>query len=66
MTPQRIQRRRTKGWRMPENAKYVGRGTQWGNPYKVGEAQVRMPALDGSAWEHEGRIGKPSGEQVFY
>ena len=36
MTPQRIQRRRTKGWRMPEGAVYVGRGTQWGNPFGVG------------------------------
>jgi len=27
----RIQRRRTKGWRMPENAIYVGRPTRWGN-----------------------------------
>lgn len=33
--PQRIQRRRTKGWRMPENTIYVGRGSKWGNPYRV-------------------------------
>ena len=32
----RIQRKRSKGWRMPENTVYVGRGTKWGNPYKVG------------------------------
>jgi len=31
----RIQRRRTKGWRMPENTKYVGRPTKWGNPIKL-------------------------------
>ena len=36
MSPQRIQRKRTKGWRMPEGAVYVGRGTKWGNPYRVG------------------------------
>jgi hypothetical protein len=36
MKPQRIQRQRTKGWRMPENTVYVGRGTLFGNPYKVG------------------------------
>lgn len=34
--PVRIQRRRTKGWRMPEGAVYVGRPTGWGNPYAVG------------------------------
>lgn len=36
MTPKRIQRRRTKGWRMPENTVYVGRGSRWGNPWRVG------------------------------
>jgi hypothetical protein len=35
--PQRIQRRRTKGWRMPAGAVYVGRGSKWGNPYRVGQ-----------------------------
>jgi len=32
MSPQRIQRKRTKGWRMP-NAVYVGRPGRWGNPF---------------------------------
>lgn len=31
--PKRIQRKRTKGWRMPAGAFYVGRPTRWGNPY---------------------------------
>lgn len=35
--PKRIQRKRTKGYRLPENAVYVGRPTRWGNPFKVGE-----------------------------
>lgn len=35
-TPQRIQRKRTKGWRMPPTTVYVGRPTKWGNPFKVG------------------------------
>lgn len=33
--PQRIQRKRTKGWRAPAAAVYVGRGSKWGNPYAV-------------------------------
>ena len=37
MKPQRIQRKRTKGWKMPEGAVYVGRPTQWGNPFRVSE-----------------------------
>ena len=31
----RIQRKRTKGWKMPERTRYVGRGTRYGNPHKV-------------------------------
>lgn len=31
MSPVRIQRRRTKGWRMPEGAVYVGRPTEIAN-----------------------------------
>jgi hypothetical protein len=33
--PVRVQRKRTKGWKMPENTVYVGRGTKWGNPFKI-------------------------------
>lgn len=33
MMPNRIQRKRTKGWRMPPNTVYVGRPTKWGNPF---------------------------------
>lgn len=31
----RIQRRRIKGWRSPEGAVYVGRGSRWGNPFTI-------------------------------
>lgn len=34
--PKRIQRQRTKGWRMPAGAVYVGRRTEWGNVFRVG------------------------------
>jgi len=61
--PCRIQRRRTKGWRAPADAVYVGRGSRWGNAYPLNSTQVRMPALDGSEWEHEGRLGKASGQR---
>jgi hypothetical protein len=33
--PERIQLRRTKGWRLPEGAVVVARPTRWGNPYRV-------------------------------
>jgi hypothetical protein len=35
MKPRRIQRKRTKGWKMPKGAAYVGRPTKWGNPYQA-------------------------------
>jgi hypothetical protein len=35
--PQRIQLRRTKGWRMPPNTKSVARPHKWRNPYSVAE-----------------------------
>lgn len=33
--PQRIQLRRTKGWRKPASAVTVARPTKWGNPFAV-------------------------------
>jgi len=33
--PARIQRKRTRGWRMPDGAVYVGRPTKWGNHHTV-------------------------------
>lgn len=33
--PVRIQRKRTKGWRLPDGAVVVTRGTEWGNPFTV-------------------------------
>jgi hypothetical protein len=31
--PIRVQRKRIKDWRMPENTIYVGRSSKWGNPF---------------------------------
>jgi len=48
--PVRIQRRRTKGWRMPEGAVYVGRPTKWGNPFRIGDMREAMNWHTG-VWE---------------
>ena len=45
MTPARIQRTRKKGWRMPEGAVFIGRGTVYGNPYKIGDGVTREAAI---------------------
>lgn len=37
--PVRIQRKRTKGWRMPPNTIYVGRPSRWGNPWIIRKAR---------------------------
>ena len=51
MNPQRIQRKRTKGWRMPEGAVYVGRPTLWGNPWTLRDATTyRIPVVERRAW----------------
>lgn len=31
--PVRVQRKRTKGWKMPYNTRYCGRGGYFGNPF---------------------------------
>lgn len=49
MSPVRIQRKRVKGWRMPEGAVYVGRGSRWGNPYKIGDRLWTPTGLTASA-----------------
>jgi hypothetical protein len=35
VSPQRIQRKRVKGWRMPEGAIVVSRPSKWGNPWRI-------------------------------
>lgn len=47
----RIQRKRTRGWKMPPNTVYVGRPTKWGNPYKVGA--LIGPFSDGPRITHQ-------------
>ena len=44
-TPRRIQRKRTKGWRMPDGAVYVGRPSLWGNPYSVRDIGAMFPEI---------------------
>jgi len=41
----RIQRQRTKGWRMPEGAIYVGRPSLWGNPWSIDDVRAVYPEV---------------------
>ena len=44
--PKRIQRKRTPGWKMPANTVYVGRPSQFGNPFKACLAYDHQHAVD--------------------
>lgn len=44
--PIRVQRQRTRGWRMPAHTKYVGRGSLYGNPYRVARTRRELDAGD--------------------
>lgn len=53
--PKRIQRKRTRGWRMPQNAVYVGRPTKWGNPFRPsGDSDRGLAVCNFSMWIREG------------
>lgn len=47
--PIRIQRKRTKGWKMPENTVSVTRPGKWGNPFRV--------IKDGGMWVLTNPVG---------
>ncbi|MEQ4566203.1 DUF4326 domain-containing protein [Paenarthrobacter sp. CAP02] len=68
MSPQRVQRKRTKGWRMPENTVYVGRGSKWGSPfqYRTPSALVRYQPEVPGVWEYEGRISADGMNHAYY
>lgn len=49
--PKRIQRKRTKGWKMSEGAVYVGRPTKWGNPFDFRSEEYRAEAVKRGFYE---------------
>ncbi len=49
-TPVRIQRERTKGWRMPPNTVYVGKPTIYGNPFWLSLHGLFKAWWDGRGW----------------
>ena len=53
--PKRIQRKRTKGWRMPKGAIYVGRPSKFGNPFDV-EGDDGAEAVQWFRWWLDGDL----------
>jgi hypothetical protein len=68
VSPQRVQLRRTHGWRKPAGAIVVSRPSKWGNPfrYRTHNGLARVPAIDGSAWEYEDRISAAGNQHNCY
>ncbi len=54
--PKRIQRMRTKGWKMPPNTVYVGRPTKWGNSYIIDSEDERAEAVESFEFEIASKI----------
>lgn len=44
--PMRVQRKRTKGWKMPENTIYIGRPSKWGNEWVIKEGRTRQDCVN--------------------
>lgn len=64
----RIQRHRTKGWTMPEDAVYVGRPSAWGNSWVVRQMRevypgyiAYLPFPDAYVVERVDKRGHPTG-----
>jgi len=49
-SPRRIQRKRTKGWRMPENTVSVCRPGKWGNPFHVSNFTTAQACVNHYKW----------------
>ena len=53
--PERIQRRRTLGWRMPRCAIFVGRPTVFGNPFRAVRRDGEWIVVDDNGVDYEPR-----------
>lgn len=58
LEPQRIQRKRVKGWKMPQSTLYVGRGSKWGNTYHINSITTREQAIKGYIYSNDYPIQK--------
>ena len=63
MSPVRIQRQRTRGWRMPEGVVYVGRPTRWGNPYRGNSPVSTRSALVAFRYQLTAALEDPYGSE---
>lgn len=57
--PERIQRKRVRGWRLPMNTVSITRPGYWGNPYRVGATVRSVLATDSRLWDWGGLRNLP-------
>jgi hypothetical protein len=61
--PQRIQLKRSRGWKMPANAVKVDRTTRWGNPFTIAEyGSVAAAVAQHGRWMR-GEVPAPDGAE---
>lgn len=60
--PIRIQRRRTKGWKMPENTEVVDRTSIFGNPFPVTKGSSTCASVAKPIWS----VGTWSGPALWF
>jgi hypothetical protein len=61
--PQRIQLKRSRGWKMPANALKVDRTTRWGNPFTIAEyGSVAAAVAQHGRWMR-GEVPAPGGSE---
>lgn len=73
IVPERLQRKRTKGYRLPSGAVYVGRPTRFGNPFQDRDRSRGLVRFGpqhlerfGRAWDYEGRCSGPGSHDVWF
>ena len=61
--PQRVQLKRSAGWKMPANTVKVDRTTRWGNPFTIAECGSAAIAVAQHGRWMRGEIGAPGGAE---
>jgi uncharacterized protein DUF4326 len=62
----RVQRMRTKGWRLPDGAVCVTRPGKWGNPFRLNTANCDCGSTNGLCWNVAYRCHTPEAAVKYF
>jgi hypothetical protein len=62
-TPERIQLKRSKGWRMPDNTVKIDRTTRYGNPFEVSDGDAGW-SISGPEFARSGLASKAEASAI--